>query len=247
MERQPDANSWMAGPIAWPIVIFLTLATSFVLLTPNAGSRRVPEVLQCRNNIGKNLGLALLNYHHDHGCFPPAVIADENGDPMHSWRVLILPYLDHGGLYRQYRFDEPWDGPNNRRLAEHMPSVFRCPADRPSEQNENSTLVRTRYVAVTGPGTAFDGTAAVRLEDITDDHAETIVLVETPGEPVHWMEPRDIRPEAFLRALAGGGRHQGATHAVNANASCRMLSADTPSDLVRAMTTIAGGEQIGDF
>jgi len=38
-------------------------------------------------------GLALFNYHDDYGSYPPAYIADESGRPMHSWRVLILPYL----------------------------------------------------------------------------------------------------------------------------------------------------------
>ena len=31
--------------------------------------------------------------------FPPAFIPDKNGKPMHSWRVLILPYLEGQGLY----------------------------------------------------------------------------------------------------------------------------------------------------
>ena len=35
---------------------------------------------------------------------------------MHSWRVLLLPYLDRSDLYKAYDFTEPWDGPNNRKL-----------------------------------------------------------------------------------------------------------------------------------
>jgi ABC-type antimicrobial peptide transport system permease subunit len=42
---------------------------------------------------------------------------------MHSWRVLILPFLEADLVYRQYNFDEPWDGPNNRLLMAQMPEA----------------------------------------------------------------------------------------------------------------------------
>ena len=59
---------------------------------------------------------------------PPAYFADESGKPLHSWRVLILPFLDEGALYKQYDFSEPWDGPNNSRLLARMPRVWpHCP------------------------------------------------------------------------------------------------------------------------
>src|SRR5687768_410242 len=46
-----------------------------------------------------------------HGHFPPAYLPGPDGRPWHSWRVLILAYHGEGDdLYRQYSFDEPWDG-----------------------------------------------------------------------------------------------------------------------------------------
>ena len=80
----------------------------------------------CTNNL-KHIGLALLNYNDIFGCFPPAYTTDANGKPMHSWRVLILPFIEQQTLYKRYRFDEPWDGPNNSLLAKEMPSVFPLP------------------------------------------------------------------------------------------------------------------------
>ena len=65
---------------------------------------------------------ALQAYHQANGCFPPAYIADKNGKPMHSWRVLILPYLDYDDLYKAYDFSEPWDGPKNKTAAGHAAS-----------------------------------------------------------------------------------------------------------------------------
>ena len=49
---------------------------------------------------------------------------------MHSWRVLILPYLDRPDLYAEYRFDEPWDGPNNIKLLQTMPKTYELPGDK---------------------------------------------------------------------------------------------------------------------
>ena len=68
--------------------------------------------------------MALQNYHQANGCFPPAYIADKNGKPMHSWRVLILPYLDRTILYKAYDFTEPWDGPNNKKLSATRSRAF---------------------------------------------------------------------------------------------------------------------------
>ena len=42
----------------------------------------------------------------------------------YSWRVAILPYLEQNELYKRYNFDEPWDGPNNRKLLDQMPAIF---------------------------------------------------------------------------------------------------------------------------
>ena len=42
----------------------------------------------------KQIGLAMHNYLSAHTTFPPPYSADKNGRPLHSWRVLILPYLE---------------------------------------------------------------------------------------------------------------------------------------------------------
>jgi hypothetical protein len=39
--------------------------------------------------------LAVLTYEAQYHCFPPAYIPDKDGKPMHSWRVLMLPYLQY--------------------------------------------------------------------------------------------------------------------------------------------------------
>src|SRR5207248_11120546 len=53
-------------------------------------AREAARRTQCSNNL-RQIGLALHNYAQVYGSFPPAFVADEEGKPMHSWRVLILP------------------------------------------------------------------------------------------------------------------------------------------------------------
>ena len=62
-----------------------------------------------------NLSVALFAYQEAFGTFPPAFLPDAQGKPVHSWRVILLPYLKENGtkdLYDFYRFNEPWDGPS---------------------------------------------------------------------------------------------------------------------------------------
>ena len=53
--------------------------------------------------------------------FPMGAICDASGKPLLSWRVAILPGLEQGNLYKQFRLDEPWDSPHNLTLLPLMP------------------------------------------------------------------------------------------------------------------------------
>ncbi|MHC4403226.1 MAG: DUF1559 family PulG-like putative transporter [Planctomycetota bacterium] len=150
----------------------------------------------CNNNL-KQLALSMHTYRDEHGSFPPAYIPDKNGKPMHSWRVLLLPYMEGGALYKQYDFSEPWDGPNNRRLAAQMPDVYRCERE---EWGIKTNI--THYVAVTGPKAAWPGSEPMDLDDIRDGPDSTLLLIEIPKPGVHWMEPKDLTLEEALAGLS---------------------------------------------
>ena len=57
-----------------------------------------------------------------------------------SWRVALLPYLGYRNLYEQFRHDEPWDSPHNRKLIAKMPPVYESQAGLPEG--------KTTYVAL---------------------------------------------------------------------------------------------------
>ena len=110
------------------LVVIAIIAVLIALLLPAVQqAREAARRSACKNNL-KQIGLALHNYHNAYGSFPPAFVPDAEGHPAHSWRVLLLPYVDGEELYSLYRFDEPWNGPHNSKLADKIPSVYRCPS-----------------------------------------------------------------------------------------------------------------------
>ena len=79
---------------------------------------------------------------------------------MHSWRVLILEFLESRELYHQYDFSEPWDGPNNRLLIDQMPRFYVFPGD------DSQAASETNYLAVVGEETVWRHDQSTRLEDV---------------------------------------------------------------------------------
>jgi hypothetical protein len=159
-----------------------------------------------RSNL-KQVGLAMHNFHDVHGALPPAVVYGPDGKPWHSWRVLILPQLEQSALYEAYRFDEPWDGPNNKKLLDRMPQVYSDPA-----YGENPEFY-THYAAATGPGASFTttgitltkgdekawtanlsrGGGALSFRDFTDGLSNTIMVGSVgPEQGIPWTKPEDV-------------------------------------------------------
>lgn len=217
------------------IAVFLMLVAAFLpnLEMPRKAARRG----MCNNNM-KQIGLALHNYHDVHGSFPPPFVADEDGRPMHSWRVLILPFMQEQDLYDQYRFDEPWDGPNNRKLWSQIPDAYTCPSTKYAEPYQ------TPYQVVVGENTLFEPGKTTSLEDIYDGTSNTILVAEAASSPVHWMKPRDVRyspntpPYASLRS----SNHEGkGLHVLYADASTDFLDESTSYAELRSMIERSDG------
>ena len=159
---------------------------------------------------------------------------------MHSWRVLLLPYLGMEDVYKEYRFSEPWDGPNNRKLAERMPKIYRFPGEHGPTTN---------YLAVVGPETAWPGQRTITGNEVNDGKSNTILIVENQGAGIHWMEPRDL---SFADMDFTIGSPQGLSSkyvdpaVVMMDGRIRRFEKRLPADVFRAMLTINGGERLVD-
>ncbi len=186
--------------------------------------------MMCSKNL-KLISLALHNYHQKYSCFPPAFVPDEKGQPRHSWRVLILPFLGHQTLYDAYNFDEPWDGPNNRTLLDQRPVEYGCPADVHRLRQDDSC---TSYVAVVGPATAWPGPVGKKLGDFADPTSETVLIVDTAGDDIPWTQPRDLTfPDALDQLTStdpdqiGGHRSEGFFHVQFMGRNAAMVDGST--------------------
>jgi prepilin-type processing-associated H-X9-DG protein len=223
--------------------LFMCAAVPVALLVPAVQqAREAARRTQCMNNL-KQIGLALHNYADQHGTFPPAFISDETGKPMHSWRVLILPYIEETQLYSEYNFSEPWDGPNNSRLLSRMPKVYACPSNPPGG-------TATAYMGALGDHCVFRGSQPVRFADITDGASNTLLVGETAEANIPWMKPADV--DVKLHPSIGdkygfSSHHTGGANFLMADGAVRFISQSIAAQTLKALFTRDGNEQVGDF
>jgi hypothetical protein len=223
-------------------ILFISLLLALFL---PAFRRHPPEKRSiCRNKL-EMLAVALQNYHDVYKSFPPAYVADESGRRMHSWRVLILPFLDRDDLYQKYRFDEPWYGPNNCKLARDMPDVFRCPSD-----CSESPSFTTSYLAIVGPDTMWPGEDGLSMQQVWDGTSNTVILVESANSGIHWTEPRDLdlasTPLKINPPSARGisSKHPGDANVALADASVMDLANSLPAETIEWLILRNDGHNI---
>jgi hypothetical protein len=189
------------------------------------------------NNL-KQIGLAFHNFHSDNGHFPAAVNRDKGPFP-YSWRVAILPYIEQQELYRQYRFDEPWDAPNNIKLIDQMPATYayREINGTPSSRRNPS------YFVVTGDSTIGGAEGGAKIQQITDGTSNTILAVEAKRD-IPWTKPEDLPfdPKAAVPEL--GGFTPDGFNALFGDGSVRYLKKSINPKLLKALFTHNGGEVI---
>lgn len=201
--------------------------------------------MQCSNNL-KQIGLALHNYHDAYGTLPPAYVSDKNGNPLYSWRVLILPYMEQEQLYRQFHLDEPWDSPHNLDLARQMPAAFGCPSQR------LRLAYSTTYVAITGEEMLWTGAKSLSFDEIPDGRSNTLLVVEWSESDVIWTEPRDLPLKEIekwwfvsLKVRQGKQRHRDGVNAVFADGSVRFLKPHRLNGReLRSLLTPAGNDAV---
>ena len=221
-----------------------------LLLPAVQAAREAARQTQCSNNL-KQIGIAMHNYHDVHKCFPPAVITDEDGVPMHSWRVALLPYMQEG-LFDPYDSDLPWDDLGNQSLAGIGVTLYQCPSAPPS--SGASPLYDTSYVMVVGKDTlGGEPNEAVRISDIRDGTSNTILAIDVGGSGIHWMEPRDMTVEEAVAYITNpkGGKfkqfHPGGVNVLMGDASVHFVSNDVDPQMLRALLTRSDGQVVGTF
>lgn len=228
--------------IATGVVLLIGFVTVAFLLPVTRSARPAAYRSQCKNNL-KQIAIALLNYNDVYHALPPAYTIDADGKPLHSWRTLILPYMDQKPLYDKIDLTKPWDDPVNAEASKSNPySIYRCPS---------ATCPQTHatYLAVVTSNSCFRPTESRRLSEITDRHAATLMVIEVDSEhAVHWMAPRDA-DESFVLGFGQNDKlaHTGGMHALFVDSTVRFLNASLSAEILRALISIDGNESLTDY
>lgn len=226
------------------VLTFLVTATlltgwHWAIFSSRTASGRMP----CCNSL-KTIAVALHAYHAKYGQFPPAYHADAQGKPIHSWRVLLLPFLDQEALYQQYSFAEPWDGPNNRQLQRVIVPQYHCP----SSLAEPTT---TSYVAVVGATTAWPGNRPLSIGNRPlsignrdNEIGDKLLLIEVADSKINWMEPKDLAYSAMDLHVNGSpansisSRHSHGAHAATIDGKVEFVENGESPETIRQLLTI---------
>ena len=230
----------VAAIVAIPMMLACIGILVGLLLPAVQAAREAARRMQCSNNM-KQIALAMHNYESTYKAFPPAYTTDANGKPLHSWRTLLLPYMEQQALYSQIDLNKPWDDPVNLPFSQVVIPTYACPS------GHTDSPEKTCYQVVVDPAGIFTGPVPCRLGTIVDGTSNTLLVTETESEAaVPWMSPNDTSLPAFLSQGQGNRpNHTGGANAALADGSVRFFSSSLDANTAQALVTKAGNENIG--
>lgn len=213
-----------------------TSATLAALMLPAVqAAREAARRTQCVNNL-KQIGLAF-HFFESNTSTLPGDIVDEDGKPLLSWRVAILPYIEQAELYGKFKLDEPWDSAHNRPLLEEMPGIYLCPSRPPGEKTH------AHYRGFAGPHAMFEPGKKVAIRDVTDGTSNTLLVVES-AEEVPWTKPGDLPfdPKAAPSLYGAASKHSAGLNGLFVDGSVRFLKTTISPEILKGLITRDGGE-----
>lgn len=221
-------------------VLALCCPLSIALLLPAVSKvRQAAARAQTTNNM-KQQGLAFHNQNDTYGQLRLHPVGPDGGkaNPGLAVRVGLLPFVEQESVYRQFNWNEPWDGPTNRRLADQETKPFHTPFDPPG-------TTTSPFRVFVGGGALFDEDGRkVSIQAIPDGSSNTILLAMAE-EQVKWSEPKELAysPAGPLPKL-GHPQLSGGSLVLMGDGRVVFLRATTAEPVYRALVTRAGGEQL---
>ncbi|MCA9023351.1 MAG: DUF1559 domain-containing protein, partial [Planctomycetaceae bacterium] len=180
----------------------------------------------------KQIGLALHNYSynnsHSSETFPPGAITTANGEPLHSWQALILPYLDQQALYKQIDFSKPWNVRANQKPFQQEVPEYLNPKTEARRTSDNYSL--SHYI---GNELVLKQNTGMPFNEIRDGTSNTILAVEIGEQFKPWGDPTSLTsPEKVIgpnrKAATIGG-----TYILLADGGVRYISEDIDPEILK--------------
>lgn len=207
-------------------LLILVIGVLIALLLPAVqAAREAARRMQCSGNE-KQIMIALHNYHDTYGTFPPAYSVDQSGKALHSWRVLILPFMEQGNLYDQIKLDESWDSSHNSQFHAISLPCYICPS---ASRSKRQIRGLTSYKMVVGPNTISDGPSGRKISELVNGTSNIIGIVEVIPT-TNWMEPTEIPFDELDKGINWsktegiGSRHSGGINIALMDGSVRFVS-----------------------
>ncbi len=195
-----DTVSRPAFTLLEVLVVIAIMAVLMALVLPAVQKiRATANRTECTNNL-KQIGLALHQYHGNHGSLPAGVSYQNDKDPFphQSWLAKLLPYIEQDELWRltqnAYQQDRyPGDNPPHLGLDSVIP-LYACPSDSRTQSVQDARgyhVALTSYLGCEGLNlNSRDGVlyldSHIRMADIRDGTSKTIMVGERPPGPDFW-------------------------------------------------------------
>lgn len=134
-----------------------------------------------------DLALAVRQYRDTTGDHLPFVVSDENGEPLYSWRAVIMRAVDPNSKFTKFPsdfdFGEPWYEKQNRATVEDWLSTV------------GFTTWGGDYLcclAVRGDDLPWNLSRFSEYEDFGGQPLYPIIIIEARQTDILWTEPRDL-------------------------------------------------------
>jgi type II secretory pathway pseudopilin PulG len=231
---RPKRSQFLSAIVKILAVLAVIMLLVALLLPAMRSAREPARRNQCLSQL-KQIALAMHTYAEVHGEFPPAYTTDADGKPLHSWRTLILPYMEERQLYASIDLTKPWDDPVNAKAFKTHLENYQCPSEFAEPDN------RTGYLAVVTPESVIRATEPRKREDLAGKSKSALMVIEVGEEhAVPWMSPVDA-DEAMVLGL---GQTESATpHSSGMNAALAdgrgiFLQSELSKDSRRALISL---------
>lgn len=246
-ESLPSTLMRVIANSIYGLVLFLVIST--IIPIHRSSVREAARRSDCRNKE-KQLLRAAHEFKKANGDTWPRATT---GNPAVSWRVNLHNWLDSANPQLAYDLTLPWNEASNEVLTKKRIPSLSCPSAWKTEDADGRFL--TAYLMVAGPETIAPGDRDIHDVDITDGLSNTAFLVEAVGHRVVWSEPRDADVSQIPLGvnLKGTGRvdslglmssyHPNGAEMVMADGRSRFINENIDPQVLKALTTIAGGER----
>jgi len=137
------------------------------------------------DGVLSQLELVLCLYHDEHNAFPPNEFSETKSAPQHSWRVLLVKYMNDEEFHSLYSFDKAWNSEENLAIAREN---IEAAGSFQGGFNRSQDSPFTDFFA--GNTKQIDEYSNRGWKTrLVEKEGDEFLLVEVPNSKVHWLSP----------------------------------------------------------